>query len=104
MTRERIAEIIKENVTFSQQVDGYVIHGAIDKILQEHYKAINRLDDQFNALVACCSVLSKAGCKHDLHVINEWVNKYTMDDGYIDWRKILSDKGIYNLPKYIPKK
>lgn len=104
MTRETVAEIIKNNITFSPQAEGYVIHGAIDKIMQEHYKVVNRLDDHFNVLVECCNILAKAGCTHDLNVINEWVEKYTDDDGYINWRKILSDKGLYELPKFIPKK
>lgn len=33
ITREKIAEIIKDNITFSHQIDAYIIHGAIEKIM-----------------------------------------------------------------------
>jgi len=32
--REAIAKILSENIHFSGQVDGYVIHGAIDEIIK----------------------------------------------------------------------
>ena len=36
LTQETIAKILKENILFSQQLDGYVVHGAIEKILAIH--------------------------------------------------------------------
>ena len=41
MTRESIVEILKDNITFSGQVGDYVIHGAIDKILELHNKQLS---------------------------------------------------------------
>lgn len=32
--REQIAQILKDNITFSPQVGNYVIHGAIEKLLE----------------------------------------------------------------------
>lgn len=31
--KEKIAEILKEEITYSPQLRGYIVHGAIDKIL-----------------------------------------------------------------------
>ena len=32
--REQLASILRDNITFSGQVGGYVIHGAIEKIIE----------------------------------------------------------------------
>lgn len=31
--REKIAQILAENITFSPQMGGYVVHGAIEKLI-----------------------------------------------------------------------
>jgi hypothetical protein len=36
LTRETIGKILQENITFSGQLDGFVVHGAIEKILEIH--------------------------------------------------------------------
>jgi hypothetical protein len=36
LTREVIGKILQENITFSGQLDGFVVHGAIEKILAIH--------------------------------------------------------------------
>ena len=95
MTREAIAKILQENITpVFQDGTGYVIHGAIDKIIAEHYKAIEHCDKQFNALVDECNELADAGCRHDLGRINDWVNRYTNDENKIEWRKILTERKL----------
>lgn len=94
LNTEFVAEAIKNGVTYSHQTGSVVIHGAIDVILKQHYASLDHLDNQFNAVIDCINTLSKAGCRHDLHVINEWVDKYTHDDGTIDWRKILTEKKL----------
>lgn len=32
--REEITEILRDNITFSEQVGKYVIHGALDKLIE----------------------------------------------------------------------
>ena len=36
--REEVAKILRDNITFSGQVGDYIIHGAIDKLIEWKYK------------------------------------------------------------------
>lgn len=95
LTREKIAQILRENITFSGQVGDYVIHGAIDKLISEHHKVVNHLDDQFNALAECCGELANYGAGHKLGEINSWLDKYANEsDWSINWRKILEERKL----------
>lgn len=40
MDKKEIAQILKDNITFSGQLGDYVIHGAIDKIIELHKSLI----------------------------------------------------------------
>lgn len=95
LTREKIAQILRDNITFSGQVGDYVIHGAIDKLISEHYKVVNLLDAQFNALAECCGELSRYGAGHKLGEINSWLDRYANEsDWSINWRKILEERKL----------
>ena len=94
LTRETVAKILSENVTYSPQVDAVVIHGAIEKILSEHYKAIDHIDNQFNAVMDVVNILCNAAAGHELGVLNDWLDKYADDDFKINWRKILEEKKL----------
>lgn len=45
MTREFIANAIKEGITYSHQTGSVVIHGAIEKIITEHEQQMRKLID-----------------------------------------------------------
>jgi hypothetical protein len=94
LTREKLVEILKEDITFSHQVNGYVIHGALDRIIQEHYKDLERLDAQFNAVVEVCSELSDYAAGHSITEMNDWIDKYATEDFKVDWRKILTKRKL----------
>lgn len=44
--REHIAQILRDNITFSGQVGDYVIHGAIDKIIQWANSRVGEKEEQ----------------------------------------------------------
>jgi hypothetical protein len=56
LTRETIGEILKEDITFSGQLDGFVVHGAIEKILAIHQiqmgSAVAQLRDANDKVIA----------------------------------------------------
>jgi hypothetical protein len=56
LTRETIGKILQENITYSGQLDGFVIHGAIDKILEIHQSqmgsAVSQIRDANDKVVA----------------------------------------------------
>lgn len=104
--RKRIAEAIKDGITFSGQIGDYVITGAIDKldvIIQheaikrndKYSKMLTKADEQFNALVEKVNELTKAGAGHKLGEINNWLDKYANEEDWsVNWRKILKEREL----------
>lgn len=69
VNREQIMKILRDNITFSHQVEGYVVHGAIDKLadlINEYRKealeeADKEIDEAFIGMpyeTACTNITS----------------------------------------------
>ena len=72
MTKEFIANAIKEGVTYSYQIGGVVIHGAIEMIIKEHEKELRNAFDYGYWI-------SASNLYNDSHSKNEAYNKWKLE-------------------------
>ncbi len=47
---EALAKILSDNIKFSGQIDGYLIHGAIEKIVDWHKSKVSKLEQEIKTL------------------------------------------------------
>ena len=71
MNKKQIAKILKENITFSGQLGDYVVHGAIDKIIELHESLLQTRSEAIKE-------------RSDKITLLESYSNFLTDHGYLD--------------------